>query len=172
VLTPTFSKTLKDDFNVETDPTWGPGIYFRCNAERTGIIAIHELPKTKDTILLRLLGKGSVQAEAIKELANLPKDHPYLRETLRHISILQINLKLRHNKTKDIKEVIMNLSPAYEKWHEETIAIGEARGEARGRSLERIAIARTMLQEGAAIALITKVTGFSATEIEQLSLEP
>jgi molybdopterin converting factor small subunit len=92
----------------------------------------------------------------------------YLQETLRHISILQINLKLRHNKTKDIKEVIMNLSPAYEKWHEETIAIGEA----RGRNLERIAIAKTMLQEGAAIALITKVTGFSATEIEQLSLDP
>jgi hypothetical protein len=28
-----------------------------------------------------------------------------------------------------------------------------------------------MLREGAAIALITKVTGFSATEIEQLNLE-
>jgi predicted transposase YdaD len=84
---------------------------------------------------------------------------------------LQINLKLRHNKTKDIEEVIMNLSPAYEKWYEETLAIGEARGEARGRNLERLAIAQTMLQEGAAIALITKVTGFSTTEIEQLNLE-
>ncbi|NJM45493.1 MAG: hypothetical protein HC860_04410 [Alkalinema sp. RU_4_3] len=61
----------------------------------------------------------------------------------------------------------MNLFPAYEKWHEETLAIGKA----RGRSLERLSIARTMLQEGAAIALITKVTGFSAKEIEQLSLE-
>jgi hypothetical protein len=175
VLTPTFSKTLKDDFNVETDPTWGPGIYFRCNAERTGIIAIHELPKTKDTILLRLLGKGAVQAEAIKELTNLPKDHPYLQETLRHISILQINLKLRHNKTKDIKEVIMNLSPAYEKWHEETLAEGRTEGvtigEAQGRNLERISVARTMLQEGLSIALIKKVTGFSLTEIEQLGLE-
>jgi hypothetical protein len=58
----------------------------------------------------------------------------------------------------------MKLSPAYEKWHEETIA--------KGRTLERIAIARTMLQEGAAIALITKVTGFSAAEIEQLNLKP
>ncbi|NJM45494.1 MAG: hypothetical protein HC860_04415 [Alkalinema sp. RU_4_3] len=154
---------MKDDFNVETDPTWGPGIYFRCNAERTGIIVIHELPKTKDTILLRLLGKGSVQAEAIKELTNLPKDHPYLQETLRHISILQINLKLRQNKTKDIKEVIMNLSPAYEKWHEEAIA--------QGRSLERLSIAKTMLQEGAAMNFIAKVTGFSVAEIEQLSLK-
>ncbi len=61
----------------------------------------------------------------------------------------------------------MNLSPAYEKWHQEAIAEGEA----RGRNLERIAVVRNMLQEGVAIAFITKITGFSATEIEQLSLE-
>jgi predicted transposase/invertase (TIGR01784 family) len=117
--------------------------------------------------LLRLLGKGTVQAEAIKELTNLPKDHPYRQETLRHISILQINLKLRQNMTKDIQEVIMNLSPAYEKWHEETLAEGEAQG---GKATA-IAIAKNMLREGATIAFIAKVTGFSTAEIEQLGLE-
>jgi hypothetical protein len=66
---------------------------------------------------------------------------------------------IRDRFTKDY-EII----PCLRKWHEETIA--------KGRTLERLSIARTMLQEGAAIALITKVTGFSATEIEQLSLEP
>jgi predicted transposase YdaD len=70
----------------------------------------------------------------------------------------------------------MNLSPAYAKWHEETLAEGRTEGvtigEAQGRNLERISVARTMLLEGLSIALITKVTGFSATEIEQLSLDP
>jgi predicted transposase YdaD len=65
----------------------------------------------------------------------------------------------------------MNLSPAYEKWHEETLAEGVTIGEAQGRNLERISVARTMLLEGLSIALITKVTGFSAIEIEQLNLE-
>ncbi len=83
------------------------GIYLLPKRDRTGIIAIHELPTTEDTILLRLLGKGSVQAQTVKELAAFPPDHPYLQETLEHISSLQINLKLRQNKTKDIKEVIM-----------------------------------------------------------------
>jgi predicted transposase YdaD len=82
---------------------------------------------------------------------------------------LHINLKLRQNKTKDIKEVIMNLSPAYEKWHQETLAEGEAGGEAKGVRLgERkaaIAIAKKMLREGMAIDLITKITGCSPTEI-------
>jgi hypothetical protein len=163
IITPTFSKTLRDNFNVETDLAWGDGIYFRCTAERTGIIVIHELPKTPDKILLRLLGKGAVQAEAIKALTNLPKEHPYRQETLKHISILQINLKLRQNKTNDIMEVIMNLSPAYEKWHEETLA--------EGGKQTLVSVVKTMLREGLAIDLITKITGFSATEIAQLSTE-
>jgi predicted transposase/invertase (TIGR01784 family) len=91
-------------------------------------------------------------------------------------------LKLRQNKTEDIREVIMNLSPAYERWHQETIAEGRTEGrtegraegvvigEARGRSLERVAVAKTMLREGLSIAIIKKVTGFSLAEIEQLGV--
>jgi hypothetical protein len=175
IITPTFSRSLREDFKADIDPQWGDGIYFRGKAERTGIIVIHELPKTRDTILLRLLGRGNVQARAIKELMALPQDHPYLQETLKHISALQINLKLRQNKTKDIKEVIMNLSPAYEKWHQETIAEGQAKGiiigEAQGRNLERIAVAKTMLQEGLSMAIVQKVTGLSLDAIEQLAVE-
>jgi hypothetical protein len=81
---------------------------------------------------------------------------------------LHINLKLRQNKTKDIKEVIMNLSPAYEKWHQETLAEGEARGVTLGERKAAIAIAKKMLGEGMAIDLITKITGCSPTEIGQL----
>jgi uncharacterized coiled-coil DUF342 family protein len=81
--------------------------------------------------------------------------HAYIQETLEHISSLQINLKLRQNKIKDIQQVIMNLSPAYEKWKEETLAEGETRGGRKALA----SVARTMLQEGSAIAFIAKVTG-------------
>jgi predicted transposase YdaD len=79
---------------------------------------------------------------------------------------------MRQNKSKQIKEVIMNLSPAYEKWRQETLAEGEARGEARGEAQGQkyasISIARSMLQEGLPIDLIIKVTGLASTEIAQL----
>lgn len=163
IITPTFPNLSKRDCKAELHPQLGEGIYLLPKRDRTGIIAIHELPTTEDTILLRLLGKGSVQAQAVKELAALPQDHPYLQETLEHISSLQINLKLRHNKTKDIKEVIMNLSPAYIKWKEETIAEGSRKA--------LTSVARTMLQEGVAIAFIAKVTGLSVAEIEQSGIE-
>jgi predicted transposase/invertase (TIGR01784 family) len=83
---------------------------------------------------------------------------------------LHINLKSRQNNTNDIKEVIMNLSPAYEKWHQETLAEGEAKGVRLGERNAAIAIAKKMLREGMAIDRITKITGCSPTEIEQLGL--
>jgi hypothetical protein len=168
ITTPTFSKTLQKSLKAETKVPWGKGIYFLCDSDRTAVIAIHELPKTRDTLLLRLLGKGKVQTDAIQELLALPPKHPYRQVTLENIAILRINLEMRQNKTKQIKEVIMNLSPAYEKWRQETLAEGEARGEAQGQKQASISIARNMLQEGLQIDLISKVTGLTATEIAQL----
>jgi hypothetical protein len=140
------------------------GIYFPGKADRTAIIAIHQLPKSLDTLWLRLLGKGNVQSQAIAELLALPKDHPYRQDTIHHLAILQINFQVRQNKTQDIQEVIMNLSPAYQKWREETLAEGEA----RGKEQERRSLAQKMLQEGASIDFISRVTGFSAPEIAAL----
>jgi hypothetical protein len=180
ITTPTFSKTLQKSLKTETREPWGQGIYFLCDSDglrptgghRTAVIAIHELPKTRDTLLLRLLGKGKVQTDAIQALLTLPPAHPYRQITLENIAILRINLEMRQNKSKQIKEVIMNLSPAYEKWRQETLAEGEARGEARGEAQGQkyasISIARSMLQEGLPIDLITKVTGLASTEIAQL----
>lgn len=94
-----------------------------------------------DTLFLRLLGRGTVQVDAVNELTALRSDHPYRGETLHHISRLQINLKLRQNKTKDLQEVIMNLALAYDKWLEETLA----KGRMEGRVETQIDIARRML---------------------------
>jgi hypothetical protein len=168
ITTPTFSKKLQKALKTETRDHWGRGVYFLCDSDRTAIIAIHELPKQRDTILLRLLGKGKVQTDAIQELLTLPPSSPYRQITLENIAILRINLEMRQNKSKQIKEVIMNLSPAYEKWRQETLAEGEARGEAQGKKSASISIARSMLKEGLPIDLITKVTGLASAEIAQL----
>jgi hypothetical protein len=51
-------------------------------------------------------------------MTSLPQDFPYLKIILQNIARLRINLEMRDNQTKQIKEVIMNLSPAYDKWLE------------------------------------------------------
>ena len=108
-----------------------------------------------DTLFLRLLGRGTVQADAVNELIALPSDHPYLGETLHHISRLQINLELRQNKTKDLREVMMNLAPAYDKWLEETLT----KGRVEGRAETQLDIARRMLQKNVALSDIADFTG-------------
>jgi predicted transposase/invertase (TIGR01784 family) len=102
----------------------------------------------------------------------LPLDHPYRGETLRHISRLQINLKLRHNKTKDLREVIMNLSPAYDKWLEETLTQGRKEGLKEGLKESReetgMTIAARMLQINLPIETIVQVTGLSVEMVQSL----
>lgn len=156
VLTPTFSEVLQKKFGVQERRAWGKGIYFLAETDQTAVIAIHQLPRTIDTLFLRLLGRGKVQAEAIAELTTLPLDHPYRGTTLHHISRLQINLKLRQNKSKEIQEIIMNLAPAYDKWLEEV------------KTGEQISIARRMLKKNLALTDIADCTGLSIELLQQL----
>ncbi len=160
VLTPTFSKTLQKASRAEEKRAWGKGIYFLADIDRTAVVVIHQLPKTIDTLFLRLLGRGKVQADAVNELIALPIDHPYRSVTLHHISRLRINLELRQNKTKDLREVIMNLAPAYDQWLEEL----ESKTEVKVQT----AIAQRMLQKNMALADIADLTGLSIEVLQSL----
>ena len=149
-------------------PNWGEGIYFLPYHDRTAIVAIHHLPKTLDTLWLRLFGKGEVQRSAIRELLALPPTHPYRQETLKHLTMLQINFKARQNKTKEIQEAIMSLSIVYEQWEKETLDQGRTEGEQIGQEAERQSIALKMLQAGALVDFVVQVTGYSVEEVRSL----
>jgi hypothetical protein len=176
ILTPTFGDRLQKEFCVWTQPSWGPGIYFLPNPDHTAIVVIHQLPKTLDTLWLRLLGRDRVQADAIEELLALPPDHPYGLETLHHVTVLQANLKARQNRNKAIHKVIMSISTSYKKWYAETIQAGHDQGVQQGMQegmqqgmqQERQALALKMLQAGASIEFVTQVTGYSIEELDAL----
>jgi hypothetical protein len=168
ILTPTFSQNLQREHNVLTKPEWGEGIYFFSNSARMAIVAIHQLPKTPETRFIRIFGKGSVQAEAIAEVTGLPQDFPYLKVILENIARLRINLEMRDNQTKQTKEVIMNLSPAYDKRLEKVSTQAATQAATQADKDARISIARNMIQEGFEVAAIIKLTGLSAGEIAKL----
>jgi predicted transposase/invertase (TIGR01784 family) len=167
-LSPTWSQAQQSNFRVVEKVTWGQGIYFLADPDRTAVVAIHQLPKTLDTLWLRLLGRGQVQANAVAELLALPIDHPYRQETLRHISVLQINLQVRQNKTKDLREVMMNLAPAYDKWLQETLAQGRGEGREEGREETQVAIALRLLRRNRPIEEVSQDTGLSIEVLQTL----
>ena len=106
------------------------------------------------------MGREQVQADAVNELIALPPEHPYRQETLRHISVLQIHLQLRQNKTKDLREVIMNLAPAYDQWLQNTLAQGHKEG--------LVTVARRLLQRDRPLEEIAQDTGLSIELLEAL----
>ena len=172
ILTPTLSQVQQNTFLVREKQQWGKGIYFLAEPDRTAIVAIHHLPQTIDTLFLRLLGKGKVQATAVQELLALPPNHPYRPEILRHISTLQVNLKIRQNKISNSREIMTNLAPAYEKWLADTLdqGRGEGRkeGKKEGKKETQTTIAQRMLRKNIPLDDIAEFTGLSIEILEKL----
>lgn len=74
------SDALLDGFAASSRDIWLPGIHFLSESLRTALIAIDhliaidQLPRTDETLWLRLLGKGETQQQAILEVLNFPTD--------------------------------------------------------------------------------------------------
>jgi hypothetical protein len=164
IFSPTLSKSMQKSFCMKQKPQWGNGIYFLPDPDRTAIVAIHHLPKTVDTLWIRLFGKGKVQSDAIAELLDLPDNHPYRQETIGHLATLRIQLQTRQNKTKSLREVVMSLSPVYEQWRQATLQEGRQ----EGLQEMQIAIALRMLAENMSLDTIAQLTGLPMEEIQRL----
>ncbi len=83
-----------------------------------GAIVIHELAKTPETLWLRLLGKGPVQAQAIQELETLPEENRCRESVIKLVRELVALLTKRQNQEENLdpedKELIVTLTQMYE----------------------------------------------------------
>jgi predicted transposase YdaD len=109
------------------------------------------------------------QHQTNKTHPNIPQELlNRLSAGLRHlksaITVLQVRLKARQNKTTDIKEVVMNLSPVYEEWRQKTLDEGRV----EGRVEERRSLALKMLQGQFAMEVISQLTELSIEQLQSL----
>jgi Domain of unknown function (DUF4351) len=133
ILTPTLSAPILEGFGAKLDlEQWGEGVYLMPAHFKTGIIVIHQLPKTPATLWLRILGKGRVQEQAIKEVAALPVAHPQRDNVLELLGNLKVILEARVTIEPEERELIMQLSPLYLEKIQAAELVGEQRGEIRG----------------------------------------
>ena len=107
--------------------------------DRTAIVAIHQLPCIQETLWLRILGRGSVQKQAIDELESLPENHPFRQGTLEVLYNLQQHLQVNQELEEDDRELIMRLAPLYQQDLEQARqkARQEAIQETRQEDIER-----------------------------------
>ncbi|MBN3895248.1 MAG: DUF4351 domain-containing protein [Nostoc sp. NOS(2021)] len=163
VLTPTVSETRLSSFGTIQKEGWLSGVYFLPDALRTAIVAIHQLPQAPETLWLRLLGRGSVQSQAIVELQALPLNYPYQKATLELVYNLRENLRVNQELEEDDRELIMRLEPLYQRDREQAIQEGNKQGE------QRLIIRQLNRRIGEINAsLIERIKGLSIEKLENL----
>jgi Domain of unknown function (DUF4351) len=131
IVGPTISKAVLAAFGAQPSQEWGRGIYFAVSGLRTALVAVHQLVAERDTLWLRILGRGKVQKQAIAEVLAIPND-----DSLRNLALKLINAwKIRTEQLQDIsqdeQELLMNLSPAYLAWEEQTLQKGQQEAQCR-----------------------------------------
>ncbi len=171
ILTPTISETRLSSFGTIQKEGWLSGVHFLADALRTAIVAIHQLPQTPETLWLRLLGRGSVQSQAIIELQALPLDHPYQKATLELVYNLRENLRVNQELETDDRELIMRLEPLYQRNREQAKEEGRQEGKQEGRQEgEKNLILRLLHRRIGEIdaLLIERIIGLSIEQLENL----
>ncbi|ALB43620.1 hypothetical protein AA650_18905 [Anabaena sp. WA102] len=175
ILTPTISETRLSSFGTIQKEDWLSGVHFLADALRTAIVAIHQLPQTQETLWLRLLGRGSVQSQAIIELQALPLDHPYQKATLELVYNLRENLRVNQELETDDRELIMRLEPFYQRDREQAKEEGRQEGRQEGKQEgkqegEKNLILRLLHRRIGEIdaLLIERITGLSIEQLENL----
>ena len=115
ILASSASDNFLDFFGAKLDlPSLCEGVYFCAEGFRTAIVAINRLPPTPETLLLRLLGKGATQQQAIKEMLTFPKDDA-LRNHVEYLLYRWLMyLEAQDGLTEDDQELLMNLSEIVE----------------------------------------------------------
>ncbi|MEM9543361.1 MAG: hypothetical protein AAGA60_28200 [Cyanobacteria bacterium P01_E01_bin.42] len=134
LLTPTASANLLDRVRAKPQKSWPQGIYFLGDILKTAIVVIHQLPRTSETLWLRLLGRGRVQQQAILELEALPKTDRWRNNVVKLVYELLIILAQRQKPLldRDDLELIVTLTQMYEE------AVAELREEAEKQATRRL----------------------------------
>ena len=150
LLMPTASQEIRDGFSVTQTET--SGVYEFPRFERSRLVILHQLPKTQDTLWLRLLARAGEQRRAIEEFAQMSAEVPLNATIGELLADYRAILEASQSTTHEEEELIMNLSAAYlkkkEEWREE--------------------VALNLLRDGIPSEVIAKATELTIEQVNKL----
>jgi len=125
VISPTISPSLLAGFGARLDEeNWLKGIYFLADYLRTAVVIVDQLPHSKDTLWLRILGEGTAQKQAIEELLALPEANRLRSNVIKLLTNWRLHLEMSKDLNESEHELIRNLSPVFSEWRQEQIRQG------------------------------------------------
>jgi hypothetical protein len=137
IISPTISDHILSKFEAKNPDNWVKGVYFLASGLNTGLVAIHQLPVNRETLWLRILGRGKVQEKAIKEVQALPSNYQNRDLVLELIYGLWTRIQDNQKKSSMIesedKELIMSLRSLFQEKLSEVETLGRKEGRKEGR---------------------------------------
>jgi len=127
--------TELDDVGLEPAPGWPAGIYrFGAEVLRVGIVVASELPRDATTLLVRLMAAGPLLAQAVNELAALPKDAHERAVAEPVLLAFQHALERNPSRPPDEQEFIVAMYKTWEEGRAEARIEGRTEGRIEGRT--------------------------------------
>ncbi|AFY91542.1 DUF4351 domain-containing protein [Chamaesiphon minutus] len=169
ILTPTLAApTLTGFGSVNRVETWGQGVYLLPTHFQTGIIVIHQLPRTPETLWFRLMGKGTVQENAIGEVADLPANSPYKGNALDLFLSLKLELESKQSIEPEERNLAMRLSALYIEKIQEAQQIGRQEGRTEGER-ELVMVLLTEKLGNVSARLSEEIAMLSVDKLQELA---
>jgi Domain of unknown function (DUF4351) len=132
ILSASASENLLNGFGAYPSEEWGPGIYLLHHSLRAAIVALNQIPATEETFLLRILGKGQTQKQAINELIAFDDRDPRRSAILKLLTSWKISTEITGQVDVD-EELMMVLTQAYLDWEQQTEQKGKDKGRQEGK---------------------------------------
>lgn len=122
-----------EGFELRAAEGWPHGIYHSPRLLFTGLVVTSELPRGRDTLLLRLMGAGACLRNAVTELAALPV--ATRERAIAGPVLLRYRIEIEQtpaNRTNEDEEFMTSTQDIFEEWQRETRAVARAEGLAKG----------------------------------------
>ncbi|MEZ4309791.1 MAG: hypothetical protein R3F14_17275 [Polyangiaceae bacterium] len=127
-------RDVLDGYEYRPHEGWPCGFWTRSRLDATGIVVLSELPRRRDTLLLRLLGRGRVLQEAIADLKSLPEGAAERDIAQAPLVALRFEVTQDPHPDAEAREFLMETQDLYEQWEARTRAEGRTEGMQQGRT--------------------------------------
>ncbi len=140
---------------------WPGGCYEASPEGTLRLVVISQLPRARDTVVVRTLGRGRTFEEAMEDLDALPLDAP--ERTLVGPLLVSLRLQMQNDPTDEAQAMITQSQKIYEKFRREVRkegalgALREALADVcNARSLKLTAVQRTKLASEADVVTLRR----------------
>ena len=136
ILAPTKPQRALEELRFEACGEWPRGFYQGARGYKVWVVALNELPPTRETVALRLLGTGSTRMEALREIGGMSADDPERPVLLALVGwiryVVRENRKAAERLSKE-PEFMHELREGFEQWMktQQKAAVAQVVSEAR-----------------------------------------